>query len=110
MIDLSTETILSLKDAVRELPALDGKKPHLSTVWRWMSDGVQGRVLEHVRVGRRICTSREALYRFLQQPPSESRTPSTVRTRTAKQREADVEAARARLAARGVVLDGPGAA
>ncbi len=106
MIDLTTETILTLRDVVRELPTMDGKKPHLSTVWRWMSDGVQGRVLEHVRIGRRICTSREALHRFMNAPTVASNSPSTVRTRTTKQREAAIEAARASLAARGVVLDG----
>lgn len=65
MIDVKKETILTLKDVVRELPELDGKKMHPSTVWRWMSVGVQGRVLDSVRIGRRICTSREALHRFM---------------------------------------------
>ncbi len=64
MIDLSQEDLLSLSEACAALPRIDGKRPHTSTIWRWCKKGVRGVHLEHVRLGHRICTSREALSRF----------------------------------------------
>ena len=64
MIDLSQEELLSLSEACSSLPRIDGKSPHSSTVWRWCRKGVRGVRLEYVRLGHRICTSREALNRF----------------------------------------------
>lgn len=66
MIDINTEELISLNDAAMACPTLDGKKPHMSTLWRWIAEGAQGQRLEHVRLGRRIVTSREALHRFMQ--------------------------------------------
>ena len=65
MIDLKREKLLSLGDACRALPRIDGKRPHVSTMWRWCRKGVRGVHLEHVRLGHRICTSNEALSRFV---------------------------------------------
>ena len=64
MIDLNQEELLSLSEACAALPRIDGKRPHTSTIWRWCRKGVRGVRLEHVRLGHRICTSREALNRF----------------------------------------------
>lgn len=69
-IDLRKEAIFTLAEAVKVLPKLSGKRLDVSTVWRWCSRGLGGVRLEHVRVGRRICTSTEALYRFLNRPRS----------------------------------------
>lgn len=60
MIDISTESLLSLADAARALPG----RPHASTLWRWRTRGVAGRKLETVSLGGRVYTSREALQRF----------------------------------------------
>ncbi len=63
-IDLTTETIVSLTDATKSLPLIDGKRPHPSTIWRWITRGVRGVRLAHARLGNRIVTSVEALNRF----------------------------------------------
>ena len=70
MIDLSNEQTLSLQQACRMLPrGRRGAIPHLSTVLRWILNGIKGpqgtRIkLEAVRLGSRWVTSVEALQRF----------------------------------------------
>jgi hypothetical protein len=70
MLDLTTETPLSLADACRLVPpGRGGKRTHLSTFVRWIRNGAPGpqgeRIrLEAVRLGGRWMTSREALQRF----------------------------------------------
>jgi hypothetical protein len=64
-IDLQFEKLLSLSEAARTLPPIDGRRPHSSTIWRWIRRGSRGIHLEHVRLGRRTCTSVEALSRFV---------------------------------------------
>jgi len=63
-IDISKETLYTLTEATKILPKVNGKRPAIATLWRWCSKGLQGVHLEHVRIGRRICTSAEALNRF----------------------------------------------
>ena len=81
MIDLQREELLTLTEASKALPAVDGKRPHISTLWRWCRVGLGGVKLEYVRLGRRICTSRQALGRFAQSladadaPPSSATRP-----------------------------------
>ena len=64
MINIATENLLSLSEAARVLPPVDGKRPHVSTIWRWCRKGLNGVTLEYCRLGRRIVTSPEALGRF----------------------------------------------
>ena len=63
-IDLQAEKLLSLKDAAKAVPPIDGRRPHVSTIWRWCRRGVRGVQLEYVRLGHRVCTSAPALARF----------------------------------------------
>lgn len=63
-IDLDKEQILSLTEATRAIPARNGRKPGVATLWRWCRKGVKGVQLDYVRMGRGIATSREALSRF----------------------------------------------
>lgn len=105
MIDLLNETPLSLGEACKAIPSLDGKRPHISTVFRWMTTGFRGVQLEHVRIGRRMCTTREALDRFFQRitegiagAPGKSQ----ALQRTPKQRIRDLEKANATLARHGI--------
>ncbi len=65
-IDFQNEQLLSLTDAARAVPPIDGKRPHVSTIWRWCRKGVRGIQLEYVRLGHRVCTSGQALARFAQ--------------------------------------------
>lgn len=62
------ETPLVFSDVPKRLPKRNGKKVHYSTVYRWATKGVRGRILETVRVGGVRYTSVEALERFLSAP------------------------------------------
>ena len=58
------EELLSLAAAARRLPKIDGREIAIPTLWRWCRRGLRGARLEYVRVGRKICTTHEALMRF----------------------------------------------
>jgi hypothetical protein len=100
MLDLTAEKPLPLAAAAAVLPpGRNGRKCHLSTVLRWITDGVKapdGSLvrLEALRLGSRWVTSREALQRFAErltprqddaQPP-----PSPTARRKAAARDAAV--------------------
>ncbi|MCG3181424.1 MAG: hypothetical protein BIFFINMI_03817 [Phycisphaerae bacterium] len=61
------EELISLNQAARRLPRVDGRKVAISTLWRWCRAGLRGVRLEYARVGRKICTSHQALTRFMSQ-------------------------------------------
>lgn len=65
-IDINNENIVSLTEATKILPTLNGRRPAISTLWRWCRRGLRGVQLEYIRVGRNIATSREALNRFFE--------------------------------------------
>ena len=88
------QEILSLAQACKRIPPINGKRPHLSTLYRWFDRGIAGVHLECLRVGRKLCTTQEALDRFFREagaagPVRRPRraAPSTPRTRTPKERE-----------------------
>jgi hypothetical protein len=61
------ETILPPPEAAKEVPRRRrGRKTHVSTLYRWMTSGCRGVVLESIQVGGTRCTSREALQRFFE--------------------------------------------
>jgi len=98
MISLETETVLTLADAAKRLPARrSGKKPHISCLYRWAQDGVCGVRLETIRVGGTLCTSLEALQRFCNKCTSPNVAPTSriTRVRERQIREAETELARA---------------
>ena len=64
MIDMTKEEVFSLSRATQFVPAVDGNRVHTSTLWRWCVKGCKGVRLEHIRLGRRILTSHEAINRF----------------------------------------------
>src|SRR5262245_44373289 len=70
MIDLLTETSLSLTEAARLLPrGRRNRKPHFSTLLRWILSGAKSATgelvrLEALRLGGRWVTTHEALQRF----------------------------------------------
>ncbi|MFA6135247.1 MAG: DUF1580 domain-containing protein [Phycisphaerae bacterium] len=63
-IDVETESLLSLTEATKVLPRINGRKPAISTLWRWCRRGLRGVKLEYLRYGRNIVTTRQALTRF----------------------------------------------
>jgi len=58
------DLLITLAEASRRLPRIDGRKIAVATIWRWCRRGLRGVRLEYVRLGRKICTSHEALVRF----------------------------------------------
>ncbi len=62
MIDITTERLIPIEKAGEELP----HRPHRSTIWRWACQGLNGLVLETIRLGGRRFTSQQALKRFLE--------------------------------------------
>ncbi len=62
MINLKTETLLTLREATEHVPG----SPHLSTLHRWVKHGLKGVRLESCLVGGRRVTSVEAVGRFSQ--------------------------------------------
>ena len=63
-IDVNREKLLSLGQASRWFPEVDGRRPSANSLWRWCRRGVRGVRLPYVRVGRRICTSPRAISGF----------------------------------------------
>jgi Protein of unknown function (DUF1580) len=84
--------LINLNDVRELLP----NRPNVATVFRWCLRGIRGVRLEHVRVGRRIMTTADALDRFLADvtaahdaPPAErAARRSSVRRRPGRRSEA----------------------
>ena len=64
MIDLKREKVRPILSICRQIAPKYEIDIHPCTVWRWIQKGVRGVRLEHIRVGRRILTSDEAVERF----------------------------------------------
>ncbi|MBL7133073.1 MAG: hypothetical protein ISS78_03160 [Phycisphaerae bacterium] len=45
------EELITLTEAAKCVPKVDGKKPAVCTLWRWCRIGLRGVLLEYVRVG-----------------------------------------------------------
>src|SRR5262249_27113213 len=94
MIDISTESILSLRQAAKLLPsARQGRPVSFQCVLRWVLNGARGPDgqlirLQGVRIGSRWLTSREAIQRFAEALTPEIATPAPSRTRRQRRREA----------------------
>ena len=98
------EKLITLTEAAKLLPKVNGKRPAICTLWRWCRRGLRGQFLQYVRVGRKICTTREAMLWFFTdlaeldervepgryaKPASLKRTPITSRQRQRALAEAD---------------------
>ena len=102
MIDLATETVVTLTDAPRHLPSRRrGRKPHSSTLFRWAKYGVKaadGAVikLETIRVGGSTCTSVQSLQRFCEALTARTAPePKSVRTPSARRKAIEMQQQRA---------------
>ena len=94
MIDIRTEQLVTLTAAAKLLP----DRPSATTMWRWTTKGVRGRVLETVALGGKVYTSVEALQRFA----VHGGTPEQSTTRTPAARQRDIERAERELAEAGI--------
>ncbi len=96
MIDISSETVITLIEATRHLPRRRrGKRPHVATVYRWAQTGIGGIRLETIQIGGSRCTSVEALQRFFDRL-TDSEASALVSPRSAARRRS-VAAAERRL-------------
>jgi hypothetical protein len=88
MIDIEHEHLVAIHDVPKLLPVRsNGKRIHISAVYRWVQRGVRGIHLEIVRVGGTSYTSREALQRFATSPMTAFPQPMQVTTSRQKQIE-----------------------
>jgi len=51
LVDAGEERF-TLTGATKVMPRVNGKRPAVSTLWRWCRKGLRGRYLDYVRVGR----------------------------------------------------------
>lgn len=64
MRDITSETLVPLRDVADRYPARGGRRKHIGVVRRWVRKGVAGVKLEAVQLAGRWHTSEEALARF----------------------------------------------
>lgn len=102
------ENLLTMSEAAKRFPPINGHRPHRNSIYRWATDGVDGVVLESVVIGRRLCTTAEAIERFCQQLSEKridqrAKTPAPkLRCRTSAQKRASKAQAKRRLAELGI--------
>ncbi len=69
-IDLQHERTITLAEVPQHVPSRGAKKVHYSTIYRWVTKGARGQVLESVMVGGIRYTTVEAVQRFLSARPT----------------------------------------
>ena len=95
MIDVDNETLVEVIHAPREFPSIGGRRPHKATVYRWCTRGVRGVKLETLLIGGTLCTSVEAIRRFILATSQRKAGAAEELTRTpAQRRRASERAAR----------------
>ncbi len=104
MIDIATETVLSLKEAREKLPRRrNSARPDLATMYRWAQpQGVRGVRLETIMIGGTRCTNLESLQRFFNALTAAAEAERPAPTPTEKNRKEKIEAAEKRLARAGI--------
>jgi len=77
------------------LPRRRGRKVHISTIYRWVKQGVGGRRLETVKIGGLLYTSAEALSTFANrsgdEPGGDTSQPSPRRQREIDRAEQEAD-------------------
>lgn len=92
MIDVASEETFGLIEASKIFPrGRRGKRPHLSTLLRWITDGCRApggrRVrLEALRLGSKWVTSRQAIQRFAERLTPSGDAPPSPRSATTRSR------------------------
>lgn len=92
-IDLSSETVIPLRDGAKHCPG----RPHISTFYRWMQRSQNP--LETIKVGGRIYTSVEAIQRFAERCSNPG---VATNVRTSKQRQREIQHATTELTKVGI--------
>lgn len=98
MIDTGVENLIPLRDVPRCLPPRpNGKRLHISAVYRWTLRGVRGVRLETVKIGGTTYTSREAIQRFSERLAGPESSPQLVNP-VSRGRQRRIEQANAAVA------------
>ena len=97
---MDREAAIPIGKSSRHFP---GKRPHISTIYRWLERGVRGVKLESFCVGSRRYVTQEAIELFIQRttaagPYSQAPSASTV----SKQRQREIEQAERELDEAGI--------
>ena len=109
-IDILTEITYSLAE-ITKLDILphrrQGKRPNVSTLYRWAKQGIKGIRLETIRVGGTLCTSTQAVQRFIEASTETDEAcckamPNPEPKSLPAYRRAAIEAAEKKLAAMGI--------
>ena len=90
MIDVNSETLLTVRQVARRIPGRSGKPINISAIYRWIQRGVDGKRLEAVRIGGRFYTSVEALERFSEPAGSSEAQPAERTSARASAAEAEL--------------------
>ena len=98
MIDLTAENLIPLRAVPRHLPPRpNGKRLHVSAIYRWAQRGVRGVRLELIRIGGTAYTTREALQRFAEHLTGRQEQSGLAPPPTSRSRQRRVDRARERL-------------
>ncbi len=86
-IDPISDQLLPLKEAADLFPCRrQGAKVNVATLWRWMTRGARGVILETVRVGNQNYTTEQAIREFIHAQSRPAAAPVTQPSNTAIQR------------------------
>jgi len=97
MIELSSETLIPIREAPRHLPKRpNGKRIHISACYRWISRGVRGVRLDSIKIGGSTYTSMEALQRFAERLGAR-KLPNTQSSEGTPERQREIELASRQL-------------
>jgi len=94
MIDIIGDNLISFRDVPSLLPRRpNGKKLHLSVIYRWAKKGIKGTTLEFTKVGGTMYTSTRALQKFSEQLATSSNHTNTCLPQLARTRQAEINRA-----------------
>ena len=97
---MDLEKTIPIGKSPRHFP---GKRPHISTIYRWLERGVRGVKLESFCVGSRRYVTQKAIDQFIERTTAAgpySQVPST--STVAKQRQREIEQAERELDEAGI--------
>lgn len=87
MINVEVERMIPLSELPAHIEKLNGRRPHVSVIYRWAQNGVAGVRLETAVCGGLRCTSAEAVRRFdlaIEQAKQQPRQPIATETAASK--------------------------
>ena len=58
------DELITMKEAAKRLPTINGKPVHKAAIWRWCRKGIKGISLEHMILGGRYLTTMDAIEIF----------------------------------------------